>query len=693
MTMRTFAALVAALTLSSAACAAPWEIWTSPQALAALDARGQVLEVSSRCPDGCRYDRSNAGPEAPAANPYPLRWIYQDGAEAVIFDQRGAGAVTRFWLTSGDGVARCINPATRVRFYVDGAITPTLDRPLAELFDGSAAPFTPPLVADRHASAGGYVSRVPIAYQHSLRIALLNWQNGSNPCVAAASNGWNPLWYQIQFHRLPADSVASSFSTTDSFAAFRDFLGHAGDDPWHGLLAPTPITATVAPAGSITLAAQGGSGWLRGIRLVLPPAQRANVRLRITVDGDTTVDLPLADFFASAASAEIDARSVLTGVDSGGGLYAWWPMPYRQSLTVQLVADVALASPVAVTGALFFDAAAVPAAAGRFRAQLTDQCVSGGDMLLFQAGGAGKLVGIAARQRANGLVHPGYLEGDERAYADGAITPIWYGTGVEDLYDGGFYFNDGVVGFGGFAQPLAGASEVDRTGAAVTATHRLLLTDPLGYANGLRLTQEAGDSPFPNGGVPTCLRQVTYAYTQPQPLAVSYQRLDIGTLSALAHDYSAIGATCSTVTARYDDEPATTATRTVCRGNGSRRFRFVVDATDQPLRLRRSHDAGGGSIGVLAGSGAAQILVNGNPAGWFSPSAADTVRRWQQQDAALSLLVPASGILDMEIIPDSSMTSADYSDAGYELIGGWRDAIFRHGFDAVGVAGRPASGD
>lgn len=682
--MRTAAALIALLSPLSVAAAAPWEVWTSPQALAALEATDQVLEVSSRCPDACRYDRSNAGPEAPAANPYPLRWLYQDGAEAVIFDQHGAGAVTRIWLTSGDGVARCIDPAMRVRFYVDGAAIPAVDRPLAELFDGSAAPFTPPLVANRLASAGGYVSRVPIAYRESLRIALANWQNGSNPCVGMAFAGWNPLWYQIQFHRLPPGSVATSFSPSESHAAFRDFLGHAGEDPWNGLLAPTPIAASVAPTSAVTLTTQTGSGWLRGIRLNLPVAQRASVRLRIAVDDETTIDLPLADFFASAATAEVDARSVLTGVDGGGALYAWWPMPYRQSLDVELVAEPALAGTVAIDGALFLDPSTVPANAGRFRATLTDQCASGGDMPLYQAGGAGKLVGLASRQRANGVVSQGYLEGDERAYADGAITPAWYGTGVEDLYDGGFYFNDGVTGFGGFSQPLAGATEVDRTGADTTATYRLLLTDSLTYANGLRLSQEAGDSPYPSGAVPTCLRQVTYAYTQAQPLAVGHARFDVGTPSALAHGYDAGDANCSALTARYDDEPATTATQVVCRGNGTRRFRFVVDAGDLPLRLRRTADAGDGTIGVIAGSGAATIRINGVDAGSYSPAAADPARRWQQQDAALALTVPPDGVLDIEVIPATAATAAPYSDAAYELIGAWRDRIFRDGFDGWG---------
>ena len=666
---------------SHALAAESWQVWSSPESLAALDASAQVLEVSSHCPDGCRYDRSNAGPEAASANPFPLRWIYQDGADAVIFDQRGAGVVTRFWLTSGDGIARCIDPAMRVRITVDDAPTATLDEPLARLFDGSLAPFTSPLASDRFTSSGGYVSRVPIAYKTSLRIALVNWQNGSNSCVAAAFNGWNPLWYQIQFHRLSPAAVATSFDPNIDPSAWRSFLGHAGDDPWNGMLPPSPVSVSVAPASSQLLATRTGSGWLRGARLNVALADRALLRFRIVVDGETSIDLPLDDFFASNASQEIDTHSVLTGVDVGGTLYAWWPMPYRQSLSVELVAQPDLASNASITGALFFDTAGVPAQAGVFRAALDQQCRSSGELLLYAANGAGKMVGISARQNADGIVNQAYLEGDERAYADGAITPLWYGTGVEDFYDGGFYFNTGGVGFAPFANSLSGATEVDRSGNAMTANYRLLLTDPFAYSNGLRVTQEAGFTPYPSGGVATCLRHVTYAYTQTRPTSVSYQSFDVGTAAAAMHNYAAVGANCNVMTANYDDEPATTATGMVCRGNGLRTFRFVVGDTDQPLRLRRRYDIGLGSTGVIAGSGAAEIRINGQSAGWFSPAAADSTRRWQQQDSALSVIVPPNGVLDIEIIPESSANSAGFSDASYELMGAWRDRIFDDGFD------------
>src|SRR5699024_2623701 len=102
------------------------------------------------------------------------------------------------------------------------------------------------------------------------------------------------------------------------------------------------------------------------------------------------------------------------------------------------------------------DDAPVADDAGSFVATLHDGCVDAGDLVLYTAQGAGKVVGLSARYRANGLANPAYLEGDERAAFDGAITPSWYGTGLEDFFDGGFYFDRGA-----FARPLAGATRVD----------------------------------------------------------------------------------------------------------------------------------------------------------------------------------------------------------------------------------------
>jgi hypothetical protein len=387
--------------------------------------------------------------------------------------------------------------------------------------------------------------------------------------------------------------------------------------------------------------------------------------------------MPLADFFAAAPAASRPARAALLGEDASGWLYAWFPMPFAQGAEVTLTANADLAAPIMVSSAVSFDTQPVPDDAGRFTATLNDSCVASGTVTLYADRGAGKLVGIAARYDANGSASRAYLEGNERAYVDDATAPAWLGTGVEDFYDGGFYFDRGA-----YANALSGATEVDTDGNGVTAAYRLLLTDPIVYASALRLTQEAGYSlSLPR---PMCVRNVAYAYRRAQPLIVSYDAFEVGDAgAALAHAYAApSGAECAAMTSQFEDELPTTRSATVCRyAAGASRFRLRVDAPSSvPLRLRRTFDVGDGTPGVDAGSAAAVVRINGAIVGWFPPVAANPARRWQQQEILLDPIL-GSGVLDVRIEPEFSAFAASFSESRWELRGGWKDEIFEDGFE------------
>lgn len=677
-------AMVLLLAITARADGLPWEIWESPARLAELDASDSVLEQSSHCLDGCRYDRSNPGAEGVAANPYPERWLYRDDDEVVVFDERGAGALTRIWLTTGYGHSTCIDPATRVRFYVDDALAPTLDVALSALFDGSTPPFTAPLVADNAHSSGGYVSYVPIAYAQSLRIVLVGAENGGvNPCQPdGADASQRLLWFQFQHHRIEPSAAVTSFVAGHDEPAWRAFLAHAGDDPWAGLLTPQNATSTLAPGATLVLASRAGTGWLRGIRLQLPRAAYADVSLRVSVDAETAIDVPLADFFATAADTSQPARGVFVGEDADGWLYAWFPMPFLQGAEVELAAHASLSAAIGVASSISFDMANVPEGAGRFSATLADSCVDAGTFSLYADRGAGKLVGIAARYRADGAATRAYLEGDERAYVDGTVAPTWYGTGVEDFYNGGFYFYCDVAGAPcTYAHALSGATEVDLDGSGTTAVYRLMPTDPVVYASALRLTQEAGLSAQDPQAM--CARSVAYAYRRAQPSIVGYAGFEIGDVqAAAAHAYEVpADAVCAAVTSVFEDEAATSRTATVCRyAAGGSRFRFHLDAAAAPLRLRRTFDAGSGTPGSVAGSAAAEVRVNGSHAGWLPPAIANPSRRWQTQEVPL-VAGSLSGELDIEIVPLFSPSMPTFSESAWELRGGWIDPIFADGFD------------
>ena len=651
----------------------PWEIWESPSRLASLDAGDLVIEQSSHCPQGCRYDRSNAGFENPLDNPTPMRWIYRDDDEVVLFDERGAGVLTRIWMTTGFGMSTCIDPSIRVHFYFDGAAIALIDMPLANLFDGSEAPFTPPLVADRLTSSGGFVSHVPIAYAQSLRISLNGADNGANTCTGNLNK---LLWYQFIAHRLPYATTLTRFSPTAEFNELRAFLGHSGDDPWAAMLAPQAFSDVLAPGMSLPLDARAGTGWLRGIRLQVPPNQRADVRLRIVIDGGVAVDMSLADFFSNSLASKLPTKTLFYGEDATATIFSWWPMPYAQSVSITLIAEPNLKQSVAINGSLAFENAAVAPSTGRFKATLADTCVSGGDIDVLDERGAGKVVGFASRYRADGIISRAYLEGDERIVLDDARTPAWYGTGIEDFFDAGFYFDQNE-----FSSPFSGASEVDRDGRGTTASYRIFATDPIVYSRSIRWTQEAGLSPLLP--IPMCARRVVYRYHRQQPLTVSYDRFEVGDADQRnAHDWqTSPSALCSTKSGQYSDEPPTTRTAMDCHFNlGTTRFSFKPLQRSGPLRLRRTFDAAYGEAGTVAAQAAAEVRVNGDIVGIFPPVSANASRRWQEQEILLAE-IPATGDLEFTVSPLFDSHSDGFGESAWELLGGWVDSIFADSFD------------
>jgi hypothetical protein len=115
------------------------------------------------------------------------------------------------------------------------------------------------------------------------------------------------------------------------------------------------------------------------------------------------------------------------------------------------------------------------------------------------------------------------------------------------------------------------------------------------------------------------------------------------------------------------------------------RFHFEVDNAVPPLRLRRTFDAGAGSPGETAGAPAAEIRVNGIVVGAFAPAIANPLRRWQEQEVALDASL-AGGSMDFEIVPEFTPFAPAFSESAWTLSGGWKDAIFADGFDAVTVA-------
>ena len=364
----------------------------------------------------------------------------------------------------------------------------------------------------------------------------------------------------------------------------------------------------------------------------------AGTRLRITFDGETTVDAPVGEFFGSGIG-EYDTRTMFTGIDATpeGWYSSWWAMPYASSARVELVNG----SGVPVTGAVVEVTTARDAAIarglssgalGHFHAtHHSGQTVPDSSWVFLETTGSGVFYGVTHSMR--GLIPAGnrrnYLEGDERVYVDGAVSPTMYGTGSEDFYEAGWYFRDGTT----YTMPTAGnpAYELDGDGCRYdcTGAYRLMVGDAVSFGSDLRFEIEHG----PLDNEPGDYSSTSYWYGRPAVSIVETDAVDTADdESRKAHSYEAAGETRSelesTVEGRADTVPLS---RGITAATGEVSFTMEVADDNRGVRLLRLGDQN-------AAYQRATVLVNGKEVGeWLQPLG-NTHSRWLED----SFDLPAS---------------------------------------------------
>ena len=625
----------------------PWEVWTDLRRVAVVPEGDQVALRSSHCLSGCGLDRHSEGDE---------RVIRLDGDEGVIFEERGPGAVVRIWMTAGEaGLSVPLDPATRMRFYFDGETTPRIDLPVPAFFDGTSAPFEPPLVGDRLASSGGNFSYVPIPYSRSCRIVL-------------AGDLTQRLWFQFTFHRVSPETVVESFTGSEDLGGLVSLLEGAGDDPWPPGSGETVVgSVQLSPGVPRVVWTDVGSGTVTELTLDLPPEQWSEVRAAFTFDGLTTVDLPLEDLYG--AGGVIFMASLWLRADPGGALSLFFPMPYHRSASLALTDEGGVG--VTVDYRIRVDGARPLDSSGLFAASLavSDPSTVGMDHLVLDVQRPGKWVGLSAALGSVGTPAQSYLEGDERVFVDGLRHPTLYGTGVEDFFNGGFYFDQGL-----FTRPLHGllAQGLSGTGEHLSVAYRWLLTDAVPYAHSIRAGLEGGFE----GGLPIRARTVAYHYVDPGPGLEAVDLLDVSDpVSRVDHRYDpTVSEEIRTLEGLFEGEPPLALTADGgYREAGSVSFEMDASRCVARPRLRRLWDAG------VEGQ-AFDLTVDGSAAGGSEYSLGNPWRRWSEVDLDLPFAVGEDGPLIFEL--DAQPAAALHTDFMYQLLCRTEgEEVFADGFE------------
>jgi len=401
----------------------------------------------------------------------------------------GPGVIRRIWYTGQD--------AHQWQFFFDGESTPRFTgflpppgtdgkRPEPAANHPHAA-FAEPL---RGRSSGGNYIYTPIPYAKSLRIAVPGDYKPDRP------------YFQINTESLPADSAIASFPRKLSAAdlsAISDtsawWNGLSGEHQKHATttISSSPRTTNILANGSAELISLNGSGTLRSFAVQLPPRGNATAiayqdRLRqlvleVRYNGaeEPHIAVPFGDFFNNAFWYRPFTSHYMSYLD--GTYLCRLPMPYASGLVLSLRNESA--TPLSITVGYTSDATRAPSARylqATWAEKRSFARPAGQPLNLFSTKGAGHLVSCYLSCYAT---EPRWdiLEGDDLIYRDGEMKASLNGTGLEDYFNGAWYYT------GLSDLPWSGLLE---KASMRTSQYRVHGPDKIDFSNGLRFAFEFG---------------------------------------------------------------------------------------------------------------------------------------------------------------------------------------------------------
>ncbi len=337
-----------------------------------------------------------------------------DRDELVMMDADGPGAIVRIWSA---------NPTGTIRFYLDGATEPTWEVPMDKLTTGAIKPLIPPLGA---MTARGCNLYFPIPYAKHCKVTL------------DAGN----VYYHINYRTYAEGTEVETFKPADletnaeRIAEIAKMLSSPRSIMTAEIAKP-PEMLDLEPGKTLVLAELEGPAAINAVLCKveakdMTAALRQTV-LRMTFDGEQTVDVPLGDFFGSAPGIN-PYESLPCGMSKDGWMWANWTMPFSKSARVEVVnfgkEKVMLCRVIKSSKYAWTDRSMLFHAKWRTDVNVSTRPMSDWNYLMA----TGKGVFAGASFLIYNPVPIWWGEGDEKIYVDGEKFPSTFGTGTEDYY-------------------------------------------------------------------------------------------------------------------------------------------------------------------------------------------------------------------------------------------------------------------
>jgi hypothetical protein len=441
-----------------------------------------------RAAQASSYDRASTSPKDSKtwfANGDAGKFIRvedKDGhKEYVMADLKGPGAVVRVWSANPMGTIRC---------YFDGESKPRLESKMGDLLLGLVAPFSDPIAYGCSQGANIYF---PFPYAKSLKITVEN----EKPEIP-------PLYYHVGYRSYEPSTKVETFDPAKMpTAKVQSVSKKLMDGIQLSGVTRDSVKTVLKPGGrpfNRTIRAKSG-GVLKMLRVRIPfplviniramdwddPFQPHNVLrysiLRISCDGERTVEAPLGDFFATAPGPN-EAKSLPIQVTKDGTLTCYWPMPFQKQIEVSITGPGKVEVPMTVdlawgdrkfTPETYYFRAIYNTDIGNTRPMR--------DMEFLHASGEGMFVGT--HLHVTNPTPAWWGEGDEKVYVDDESFPSTFGTGTEDYF--GYAWCSPQL----FTRPYHGQARCDGPGNfGQTSVRRFQTFDPIPFTKSLRFDME-----------------------------------------------------------------------------------------------------------------------------------------------------------------------------------------------------------
>ena len=309
-----------------------------------------------------------------------------------------------------------------------------------------------------------------------------------------------------------------------------------------------------------------------------------NISLQIFFDGETTpsVDAPIGLFFGIGTIENTAFQSLPVGVLKGTNtMYCYFPMPFKNSMEVKLVnnslQDIANADIEISYKSLAKDFSEI----GYFKTQYNKEypTISEKDYTILNVNGRGKYIGVVLEGR--GAPDELWLEGDERFYVDDCRTPISYGTGTEDYFNGAWYFNRGP-----FHLATHGFTSLDGVDRSL---YRFHLSDPIYFQKQGIFGIEHG----PINDIAANYQSLAFYYLNNDVNFTLTDEINLGdNTSETNHNYKVTGISSKQESVVYEFEgnnDTKSITETGYHIDGTSKFTVSIEA-NKPLIIKRMFD-------------------------------------------------------------------------------------------------------